>query len=50
MITWVYRSLPGPLAVRIALFVLIVIVVLIGLHFLYTWLGDTFLDTGGSVG
>ncbi|MDH3470589.1 MAG: hypothetical protein OEM94_04655 [Acidimicrobiia bacterium] len=50
MITWVYRHLPGPLAVRLVLALMLLVVVLVGLHFFYTWLGDSFLDTGGSVG
>lgn len=50
MIRWVYRSLPGTTPLRVLLFSLIVVATLIALHFFYTWVGDTFLDTGGSVG
>lgn len=50
MITWVYRTLPGPTALRILLFVIFLLAVLIGLHFFYEWVGSTFLDPGGGVG
>ena len=50
MIRWIYRSLPGPTALRVALFTLLTIAFLISLHFFYTWVGDSVLDTGGSVG
>ncbi len=49
MMRWVYRSLPGPLGLRLTLFALFIVALLIALHFFYTWVGDTFLDTGGSV-
>lgn len=45
-----FQALPGPLGVRIALAVIIVAVFLVGLHFFYEWLGNTLLDTGGTVG
>lgn len=50
MITWVYRSLPGPTALRITLFSILTVAFLIGLHFFYEWVGSTFLDPGGGVG
>jgi len=50
VIRWIYRSLPGPTPLRIAIFTAITIAFLIFLHFFYTWVGDRFLDTGGSVG
>ncbi|MDH3730303.1 MAG: hypothetical protein OES13_04135 [Acidimicrobiia bacterium] len=49
MIRWVYRSLPGPTALRMSLFVLITLIFLVLLHFFYSWVGDTFLDPGGAV-
>ena len=49
MIRWIYRSLPGPTPLRIATFTVLVLLFLIALHFIYSWLGDTFLDTGGSI-
>jgi hypothetical protein len=45
-----FNALPGPLAVRIILAVGIVIALLVALHFIYTWMGDLFLDTGGGIG
>ncbi len=44
-----FEALPGPLPVRILEAVVIVIVLLVALHFFYTWLG-IFLDPGGAVG
>ena len=50
MIHRIWRILPGPLAVRIAEAVLLTIVVLVVLHFTYSWLGNVLLDQGGTVG
>ena len=50
MIRWIYRALPGPRRLRITLFLLLILVLLVFLHFFYTWIGDSVLDTGGSVG
>jgi hypothetical protein len=45
-----FRALPGPLPVRIVQALVIVAAFLVALHFFYEWLGNTFLDTGGTVG
>ena len=45
-----FLALPGPMPVKILLTVLIVVVALVVLHFVYEWMGNTFLDTGGGVG
>ncbi len=45
-----FRLLPGPLAAKIAQTVVIVAVVLVGLHFFYSWLGNVMIDQGGTVG
>lgn len=45
-----YRSLPGPTPVRVVISLVILAVVLVALHFFYEWVGNTFLDTGGTVG
>jgi hypothetical protein len=45
-----FRMLPGPLSVRIVETVVIVSALLVGLHFFYTWLGNTMLDQGGTIG
>ncbi len=44
-----YRTLPGSAPVKIVEMVVIVAVALVALHFFYTWLGSTFLDTGGGI-
>lgn len=44
-----FRALPGPLPIRIIESAIIVIVLLIALHFFYTWLGTTYLDPGGAI-
>lgn len=45
-----FLALPGPMPVKILLAVVIVLVALVVLHFVYEWMGNTFLDTGGGVG
>ena len=50
MISHIYQRLPGPPAVRILLFILLVLVTLALLGLFYEWLGSTFLDTGGQIG
>ena len=45
-----FNALPGPKAFRVLVIAVIVVAVLIALHFIYTWMGDRFLDTGGGVG
>ena len=44
-----FLSLPGPMAVKVILAVVIVIVALIALNYIYEWMGN-FLDTGGQIG
>lgn len=50
MIRRVWRVLPGPMAVRIVEATLLTLVVLVLLHFFYSWLGMVLLDQGGTVG
>ena len=50
MIRQMYRSLPGPTPVRVLISLVILVVFLIALHFFYEWVGNSFLDTGGTVG
>ena len=45
-----FRLLPGPLTARIAETVVIVVLLLLGLHVFYTWLGNLVIDQGGTVG
>jgi hypothetical protein len=44
-----FLSLPGPMAVKVILAVVIVIVALIALNYIYEWMGN-FLDSGGQIG
>lgn len=46
----IYRALPGPTPVRIITSIVIVGVAFVALHFFYEWVGNSFLDTGGTVG
>ncbi len=50
MIRRFFEGLPGPLAVRVAISLVLVAALLVALHFVYTWMGNSFLDTGGGVG
>lgn len=45
-----FLSLPGPMPVKVVLAIVIVVVALVVLNFVYEWMGNTFLDTGGGVG
>ena len=45
-----FLSLPGPMPLKVLIAIAIVIVALILLNFVYEWMGNTFLDSGGGVG
>ena len=45
-----FDALPGPTAVKAIIAVLVVIVALVGLFFVYDWVGTNLLDTGGTIG
>ena len=45
-----YRALPGPTPLRIVISVVALVIFLVALHFFYEWVGNTYLDTGGTVG
>ncbi len=45
-----FRLLPGPFAFRVAETLVIVVAILVGLHFFYSWLGNVLLDQGGTIG
>ena len=45
-----FDRLPGALPVRILIVIVALVVLLIALNFLYTWMGDSFLDSGGGIG
>lgn len=44
-----FLSLPGPMAVKVILAIIIVLVALVALNFIYDWMGN-FLDSGGNIG
>lgn len=46
----IYRALPGTTPVKVATSIVLVIIALIILNFFYEWVGNTFLDSGGTVG
>ena len=50
MIRRAWRVLPGPMAVRVLEATVLTLVVLVLLHFFYSWLGTVLLDQGGTVG
>lgn len=45
-----FLSIPGPMPVKVIVALVAVAVLLVALHFIYEWMGNTFLDTGGGVG
>ncbi len=45
-----WETLPGPLPVRVIITIVLVAALLVALHFVYTWMGNTYLDTGGGIG
>jgi len=44
-----FNALPGPRAVQIALAAVIVIIAFIALMFVYDWMGNSLLDSGGTI-
>jgi hypothetical protein len=44
-----FLSLPGPMAVKVILAVIVVAVGLVALFFVYDWMGNTLLDSGGTI-
>ncbi|MCP3974694.1 MAG: hypothetical protein GY720_09400 [bacterium] len=46
----IYRMLPGSTGVKIVTSIVLISMALIALHFFYEWVGNTFLDSGGTVG
>ncbi len=42
--------LPGSTGVKIVTSIVLISMALIALHFFYEWVGNTFLDSGGTVG
>ena len=44
-----FLDLPGPMAAKIVIAVLVALVALVALFFVYDWIGSTLLDTGGTI-
>ena len=45
----VFNALPGPRPVQIVLAIVIVAVAFVALMFVYDWMGNNLLDSGGSI-
>ena len=45
-----FLGLPGPMAVKVAVAVVVGFVALVVLFFVYDWIGTNLLDSGGSIG
>ena len=45
-----FDRLPGPFPVRILIVIVLIAILLVVLNVLYTWMGDSFLDSGGGIG
>ena len=50
MIRRIYSALPGPTWARMIQAIVLVIISLALLVLFYEWVGDTFLDSGGTLG
>jgi uncharacterized membrane protein len=44
-----FNALPGPRPVQVVLAVVIVIVAFVALLFVYDWMGNNLLDSGGTI-
>jgi uncharacterized membrane protein YqiK len=44
-----FLNLPGPMAVKIVIAILVALVALVALFFVYDWIGSNLLDTGGTI-
>ncbi len=44
-----FLLLPGPMAVKAILAAVIIVVGLVALLFVYDWMGNTLLDSGGTI-
>lgn len=50
MIRYLYRSLPGPVWLRLVFMAIMLVIAIALLVVFYEWVGNTFLDSGGSLG
>jgi len=44
-----FNALPGPRPVQVVLAAILVIIAFIFLMFVYDWMGNTLLDSGGTI-
>lgn len=49
MIRRIYGALPGPTPVKIIESMLLIVIALLVLNVFYNWLGNTYLDPGGTI-
>lgn len=45
-----FLALPGPMALKVVIAVVVVVVGLVALFFFYDWIGTNMLDSGGTIG
>jgi hypothetical protein len=45
-----FIDLPGPMVVKVIVAVVAALLALVALFFIYDWIGNTLLDTGGTIG
>lgn len=45
-----FLGLPGPMALKVAIAVVVVLAALVVLFFVYDWIGINMLDSGGTIG
>lgn len=45
-----FMRLPGPMPAKVVIALVLIAVLLVVLNFVYTWMGEVFLDSGGGVG
>jgi hypothetical protein len=49
MVTRMFNALPGPRPVQIVMAVIIGVITFIALMFIYDWMGNNLLDSGGGI-
>jgi hypothetical protein len=45
-----FLGLPGPMALKVVIASVVVLVGLVALFFVYDWIGSNMLDSGGTIG
>ncbi len=45
-----FIGLPGPMALKTVIAVVLALVALVALFFVYDWIGSSMLDSGGTIG